>query len=136
VSAPYAYEYAVIRVVPRAEREEFVNVGVILFCDACNFLSARVELDEGRLLALGPEIDMAIVKDHLDGVSRVCLGGASTGPIGLLSLRERFRWLVAPRSTILQTSAPHAGLCEQPDIALERLLDQLVRTRQPLGGSG
>jgi hypothetical protein len=123
----------VIRVVPRAEREEFVNVGVILFCDACNSLGARIDLDEARLLALWPAIDLAIVKDHLDGLRRVCEGGASAGPIGLLSVRERFRWLVAPRSTILQTSAPHAGLCEEPDLALERLLDQLVRTKQHLG---
>jgi hypothetical protein len=128
VSAPHAYEYSVIRVVPRAEREEFVNVGVIVFCDACNFLGARVLLDEERLRALWPEIDLAVLKDHLDGLSRICTGGASTAPIGLLGARERFRWLVAPRSTILQTSAPHAGLCEKPEVALERLLDQLVRT--------
>jgi hypothetical protein len=129
VSAPNAYEYSVIRVVPRAEREEFVNVGVIVFCDACNFLGARTLLDEGRLLALWPEIDLVVVKDHLDGISRISMGGVSAAPIGLLSARERFRWLVAPRSTILQTSAPHAGLCEQPDLALERLLDRLVSTK-------
>jgi hypothetical protein len=116
-------------VVPRAEREEFVNVGAILFCDACNFLGARIELDEGRLLALWPEMDLAIVKDHLEGLARVCMGGVAAAPIGHLTPRERFRWLVAPRSTILQTSAPHAGLCEQPHAALERLLDQLVRTQ-------
>jgi hypothetical protein len=131
VSARYAYEYSVIRVVPRAEREEFVNAGVILFCDARDFLRARIELDQGRLLALCPEIDLGMVQDHLDGVCRISLGGAAAGPIGLLSPRERFRWLVAPRSTVLQTSPPHAGLCEDPDAALERLLDQLVRTKHP-----
>jgi hypothetical protein len=129
VSAHYAYEYAVIRVVPRAEREEFVNAGVILFCDARDFLRAKIELGEGRLLALCPEIDLAVVKDHLEGVCRVATGGVAAGPIGLLTARERFRWLVAPRSTVLQTSPPHAGLCEDPDAALERLLDQLVRTK-------
>lgn len=133
MSTRYAYEYSVIRVVPRPEREEFVNVGVILFCDDCQFLRARTELDEQRLLALWPDIDVATVKDHLDGLSRVCAGGLSAGPIGDLGPRERFRWLVAPRSTILQTSAPHAGLSEQPDVSLERLLDQLVRTRSHSG---
>jgi hypothetical protein len=133
VSARFAYEYSVIRVVPRAEREEFINVGVILFCAACDFLSARTDLDERRLLALWPKIDLAIVTDHLDGLSRICTGGPAAGPIGHLSSSERFRWLVAPRSTILQTSAAHAGLCDQPDAALERLVDQLVRTQQQLG---
>jgi hypothetical protein len=131
VSARYAYEYSVIRVVPRAEREEFVNAGVILFCDARDFLRAQIELDQGRLLALCPEIDFGMVKDHLDGVCRISLGGGAAGPVGLLSPRERFRWLVAPRSTVLQTSPPHPGLCEDPDAALERLLDQLVRTKHP-----
>jgi hypothetical protein len=107
VSARYAYEYCVIRVVPRAEREEFVNAGVILFCDARDFLRAKIELDEQRLLALCPATDLGVVKNHLDG-----------------------RWLVAPRSTVLQPSPPHAGLCEEPDAALERLLDQLVRTKR------
>jgi Protein of unknown function (DUF3037) len=133
VSVRYAYEYSVIRVVPRPEREEFVNVGVILFCDACNFLGARVDLDEKRVSALWPDIELATLKDHLDGFCRVCVGGASAGPIGHLSLRERFRWLVAPRSTLLQTSAPHAGLTEDPEVSLERLLDQLVRTGRPPG---
>ena len=130
MSVRYAYEYSVLRVVPRAEREEFVNAGVILFCDACDFLRASVELDERRLLALCEEVDLGLVKEHLDGVGRVCAGGTAAGPIGLLAPRERFRWLVAPRSTVLQTSPPHAGLCEKPDAALERLLDQMVRTKQ------
>ena len=129
MSARYAYEYCVIRVVPRADREEFVNAGVILYCHACDFLRARIDLDPQRLVALWPEIDLAVVESHLDGLSRICTGGASAGPIGLLGASERFRWLVAPRSTILQTSAPHAGLCADPAVALERLLDQLVRAR-------
>ena len=129
MSAPYAYEYAVIRVVPRAEREEFVNAGVILFCDAREYLRAKVELDESRLLALCEATDVTLVKEHLEAVSRIAAGGADAGPVGLFAPRERFRWLVAPRSTVLQTSAPHAGLCEAPDAALERLLDQLVRTK-------
>ena len=91
MSAPYAYEYAVIRVVPRAEREEFVNAGVILFCDAREYLRAKIELDAPRLLALCKEIDLTIVNDHLQAVDRVAKGGAAAGPIGLFTLRERFR---------------------------------------------
>jgi hypothetical protein len=127
VSAPYAYEYAVIRVVPRPDREEFVNVGVILFCDAREFLRAKIELDEPRLQALCEAIDLTIVREHLEAVGRIATGGAAAGPIGLFTPRERFRWLVAPRSTVLQTSSAHAGLCDDPDAAVERLLDQLVR---------
>jgi Protein of unknown function (DUF3037) len=127
VSARYAYEYAVIRVVPRPDREEFVNAGVILFCDAREFLRAKIELDEPRLRALSEAIDLTIVKEHLEAVGRIATGGAAAGPIGLFTPRERFRWLVAPRSTVLQTSSPHAGLCDDPDAAVERLLDQLVR---------
>jgi hypothetical protein len=127
VSARYAYEYAVIRVVPRAEREEFINAGVILFCDARDFLRARIDLDEERLLALCKETDVGVVRDHLEGVCRIATGGAAAGPIGLLVPRERFRWLVSPRSTALQTSPAHPGLCEDPDLALEGLLDRLVR---------
>jgi hypothetical protein len=117
-----------VRVVPRIEREEFVNVGVILYCFALDYLTARMELDEARLLALAPNADLPLVRRHLEAIPRICAGGPSAGPIGALSQRERFNWLVAPRSTMIQTSAPHAGMCADPEHALERLLDRTVRT--------
>lgn len=126
-----AFEYAVVRFVPRVEREEFVNVGVVLFCDDRDFLGARFETDEARLHALAPHVDLAALKLHLEGIVRICAGGTPAGPIGQLSQRERFRWLVAPRSTMVQTSAAHGGLCEKPQASLERLVDQLVRTEAP-----
>jgi hypothetical protein len=127
VRAASAFDYAVVRIVPHVEREEFVNVGVVLFCDALDYLAARIEVDEARLLALAPGVDLTVVREHLDAIPRVCAGGPGAGPIGALPLRERWHWIVSPRSSILQTSAPHAGLCDAPDKALERLLDQLVR---------
>lgn len=125
--APNAFDYAVVRVIPRVEREEFVNAGVILHCYAQDFLGARIELDERRLLALAPDADLPLIRRHLAVIPRICAGGAEAGPIGLLPQRERFHWLVAPRSTILQTSAAHSGLCEDPEHALERLLERVVR---------
>lgn len=122
-----AFEYAVIRVVPRVEREEFVNAGVVLFCAELDFLAARIELDERRLRALSPEIELTFVREHLQAMVSVCAGGAAAGPIGQLPASERFRWLVAPRSTILQTSAAHGGLCENPEALLEWLLERQVR---------
>jgi hypothetical protein len=130
VPARCAFSYAVVRVVPHVEREEFVNAGVVLFCDALDYLAARVELDEPRLRALAPDADVALVRRHLDAIPRICAGGDGAGPIGALPVRERWRWLVAPRSTILQLSPPHAGLCEKPDEEMERLLAQVVRRRQ------
>ncbi len=125
-----AFEYSVLRVVPHVEREEFVNVGVIVFCDARDYLSARIALDEPRLLALAPDADLDLVRRHLDAIPRICEGGPPAGPIGQLIKRERWHWLVATRSTILQTSPPHAGLCEDPGTWLERLLDEVVRARR------
>lgn len=122
-----SYEYAVIRVVPRVEREEFVNVGVIVFCLERGFLAARVELDPTRVRALSPGADLAVIEEHLRAIPTVCAGGDVAGPIGRLSIRERFRWLVAPRSTVVQTSPVHAGLCDDPVRALEELLDRMVR---------
>lgn len=122
-----AFDYAIVRVVPRVEREEFINAGVIVYCYAQDVLEARIELDENRLLALAPDVDLDVVRGHLAAIPRVCAGGPEAGPIGALSQRERWHWLTAPRSTILQTSAPHAGLCEAPVAALERLLDRVVR---------
>jgi hypothetical protein len=122
------YDYAVIRVVPRVEREEFVNVGVIVSCPAVKFLEARIELDEARLLALHPEVDLEAVRAHLRSIAAICAGGEDSGPIGKLSQKERFRWLTSPRSTIIQTSAAHTGTCADPVALAERLLVAMVRT--------
>jgi len=123
-----AFEYAIVRVVPRVEREEFVNAGAIVLCEAREFLGARIDLDETRLRALAPDVDLALVHEHLEAVPRICAGGPEAGPIGQLPRRERFYWLVSPRSTILQTSPAHAGLCDAPELELERLLRTMVRT--------
>ena len=120
-----SYDYAVLRVVPRVDREEFVNVGVIVSCPARNFLEARIEIDEPRLLALAP--DLEAVRTHLASIPIICAGGAGAGPIGKLSPRERFDWLVAPRSTIIQTSRVHTGRCTSPGDVLEHLLNVMVR---------
>jgi Protein of unknown function (DUF3037) len=121
-----SYDYAVIRLVPRVEREEFINVGVILFCRSRRFLETRLKLDQVRALALFPDLDLAEVQQYLELFPKVCKGGKAAGYIGGLSQQERFHWLVAPRSTIIQTSHPHSGLCEEPKLALESLLGKLV----------
>lgn len=125
--APCSYDYAVIRVVPRVEREEFVNVGVIVSCHERDFLEARIELDEARLRALDPAVDLATVRAHLATIPVICAGGDAAGPIGRLSPRERFRWLTAPRSTVIQVSPAHTGRSDDPAAALEKLLDGMVR---------
>jgi hypothetical protein len=127
VPAHDTYDYAVIRVVPRVEREEFVNAGVIVSCPARKFLEARIELDLVRVLALDPAADIESIKAHLASIPVVCRGGPAAGAIGQLTPRERFRWLTAPRSTVIQFSAAHTGRCEDPDALLERLLKTLVR---------
>ena len=126
--ARLSFDYAVLRVVPRVEREEFVNAGVLLFCLEREFLEARVELDRARVLALHPAAELTTIEEHLLAVPRIAAGGKDSGPIGLLSQRERFHWLVAPRSTVLQVSAVHSGLCESPERALARLFERMVRT--------
>ena len=123
----YTYDYAIIRVVPKVEREEFVNVGVIVLCSARGFLDARIALDEQRLMALDATLDMDSLRVHLETIPAVCAGGKQAGPIGQLSQRERFYWLSAPRSTIIQISPVHTGLCKDPTAALEHLLDTMVR---------
>lgn len=122
-----SFDYAIVRVVPRVERGEFLNAGVILYCLTSRFLSAQVVLDEKRLLALAPEVDVALVRGHLESIPRICAGGRGAGPIGQLPQKERWHWLVAPRSTILQTSPVHSGLCEEPGRALEHLMERMVR---------
>ena len=121
-----AFEYAIIRVVPRVEREEFVNVGVVLFCRTRRYLDARIELDVMRLGALAPHLDLAPIEEQLSHFPLICKGGAEAGPIGLLPQPERFRWLSAPRSTVVQISPVHAGLCEYPEATLQRLFTTMV----------
>ena len=125
------YDYAIVRVVPRVERQEFVNAGVILSCPARQFLEARIELDEARLLALDPTLDIEAIRANLASIPMICSGGPQAGTIGQLAQRERFHWLVAPRSTIIQVSPAHAGLCDDPEAALEELVDVLVRPSAP-----
>jgi hypothetical protein len=123
----YTYDYSIIRVVPRVEREEFVNVGVIVSCPARGFLEARIELDEQRLMAIDSTLDVESIRAHLAAIPAICAGGEQAGPIGQLTQRERFHWLIAPRSTIIQTSPVHTGCCKDPAAVLERLLDTMVR---------
>ena len=122
-----SYDYAIVRVVPRVERGEFVNAGVILFCRTRRFLGARIGLDVARIAALAPQIDIDELNRHLAIIPLVCAGGADAGPIGALPLAERFHWLVAPRSAMIQTSPVHSGLCDTPEAALDELLEALAR---------
>ncbi|WP_276495683.1 DUF3037 domain-containing protein [Pontibacter litorisediminis] len=122
----HLFEYAVIRVVPRVEREEFLNVGVILLCASQGFLQTKFVLDENRLRALCPAIDMEELQQRLGAFEKVCAGRKEGGPIGQLGTASRFRWLTANRSTIVQTSPVHPGLCRNPQETLERLMQQLV----------
>lgn len=123
------YDYAVIRVVPRVEREEFLNVGIILSCESSNYLQARIELDEGRLLALAPGIDLESLRRHLQAIIEISRGGPGTGPIGLLPQRARFHWLTASRSSIIQTSPVHMGKCGDMPAIMEHLLQRMVRSQ-------
>ena len=125
--AQCSYDYAVIRVVPRVERQEFLNAGVILWCQEQDLLEARVELDEPRLRTFDAAVDLDAVRRHLASFSIICAGGNHAGPIGKLPKRERFDWLVAPRSTIIQTSSVHSGRCHDVSLTLDRLLDTMVR---------
>lgn len=127
MAAELTYDYAIIRVVPHVERGEQINVGVILSCVDGDFLAARIELDTGRLLALDPEIDVDAIRAGLETIPAICAGGSEAGPIGQLPPRGRFRWLVSPRSTIIQTSPVHTGRTADPTAALERLVETMVR---------
>jgi hypothetical protein len=122
------YDYAVIRVVPRVEREEFINVGVVVSCPERNFLVARIVVDRARLLALDPGLDLDALERHLAAIPLICAGGEAAGALGRMSARERFRWLTAPRSTVIQFSAAHTGRCEEPGALLERLVQTMVLT--------
>ncbi len=125
--APHsAFQYAIIRVVPRVERGECLNAGVILLCRAVPYLGARIALDERRLAALAPGLDPASIRPHLDAIERIVAGDPSAGPIARLSQAERFHWLVAPASTVIQTSEVHSGLCADPADELDHLMATLV----------
>ena len=121
-----SFDYAILRVVPRVEREECINAGVLLFCLERDFLAARVEVNEARLRALWPGTDAELVRQHLEAIPRICAGSRDAGPIAKLSLRERFHWLVAPRSTMIQVSPVHSGMCEAPEKALDDLFRRAV----------
>lgn len=120
------FEYAVIRVVPRVEREEFMNVGVILYCAKKNFLKAMIETNPGKLKAFCEQVDTAAVDEALKALDRICIGGDGAGPIGQLETAARFRWLTATRSTVVQTSKVHPGFCADPNETLLKLYIQLV----------
>jgi hypothetical protein len=130
--AQRTYDYAVVRVVPRVERGEFVNAGIILSCDVERILQASIELDESALLAIDANVDLDLVRSALAAIPTICAGGEGAGDIGKMPARERFHWLVAPRSTIVQTSPVHTGRCADPDAALKHLMHTMVRRREPV----
>ena len=132
-----SYDYAVVRIVPRVERAEFVNTGIILFCAQRRSLRARVHIDESRLRALWPGLDVALVRRHVEAIPRICAGTDDAGPLGRLSPAQRFHWLVAPRSTIVQISPVHSGLlCGSEEEIVDRLFDRLVSLDAAASGPG
>jgi hypothetical protein len=122
-----AFDYALIRVVPRVEREEFLNTGAVIYCPARRFLAARVELDRSRLAALDASLDLDLLEQHLQAIPAICAGDVRAGPMAGLTHSERFHWVVAPRSTVVQTSPVHAGLTDDPARELEHLIETMVR---------
>ncbi len=121
------YDYAIVRVVPRVEREEFINAGVVLSCQRTGFLQAAMALDVPRLLALDPAADVETVQRHLQAIVAICAGDSECGPIARLPYRSRFHWLTARRSSIIQTSPLHTGRCTDAAAALEHIMDRMVR---------
>jgi len=126
VPTPASFDYAILRVVPRVERQEFINAGVVAFCLEKRYLAARIHLNEDRLHALWPDADVAQAREHLEAVRRICEGDSGAGPIAKLSQRERFHWITSPRSTIIQPSPIHTGVCDEPDGLLDRLARQFL----------
>lgn len=126
---PCAFDYAVVRVVPRVDRDEFVNAGVIVFSPQKRFLNARTHVDETRLKALWPSLDIALVRRHLEAIPRVAAGDPEAGPIARLSQSQRFHWLTAPRSTVIQISPVRTGLAAEPEKLLAHLTQELVETK-------
>jgi hypothetical protein len=125
-AADAPFQYALLRVVPRIERGESLNAGVVLFARTVKFLEARVHLDHERLRAIAPDADVASIQSHLDARARIASGDPEAGPIARLDQSERFNWLVAPSSTVIQPSPVHTGLCGDPAATLERLFQQMV----------
>jgi hypothetical protein len=123
----HPFQYAIVRVVPRVERGECLNAGVVLLCRPKRFLAATVGLDPARLAALAPGVDPATIETHLAAIERIAAGDPSAGPIARLGQGERFHWLVSPSSTVIQPSEVHTGLCDDPAAELEHLFDRLVR---------
>jgi hypothetical protein len=121
------FDYAALRLVPHVEREEFFNVGVILSCPAHKFLEVRIFLDEGKLKCFAPDAEAETIRQYLDIIPKICAGDAGAGVIGALSQRERFYWLTAQRSTIIQSSPVHTGFTAEPKKTLEHLFEKLVR---------
>ena len=122
----YLFEYAIVRIVPQVEREEFLNVGVVVFCPKQKFLQLKFHLDKERLKIFSCDLDVEELRGYLEGFERICSGDTNAGTIGKLPIAERFRWLTATRSTVLQTSKVHPGLCEDAGAMLERMFKQLV----------
>ena len=123
----FTYDYAILRIVPRVDRGEQINAGVILSCADLDFLDARIELDEAVLRALEPTVDVSAVREQLAAIAAVCRGGPDAGPVGLLPARGRFRWLVSPRSTVVQPSPVHTGRTKDPAASLDHLMARVVR---------
>lgn len=123
---PASFDYAILRVVPRVERQEFINAGVVAFCLEKRYLAARIRLDVARLRALWPDSDVEHAREHLEAVRRICDGDPAAGPIAKLSQRERFHWITSPRSTIIQPSPVHTGVCGETDALLDRLAGQFL----------
>ena len=124
--AAYSFDYAVVRVAPRVDREEFVNAGVIVICAEKRFLDARIHIDEARLRALWPALDLALVRQHLEAIPRIVAGDESAGAIARLSQKERFHWLTSPRSTMIQVSPVRTGVTDDPAAVVERLARQML----------
>jgi hypothetical protein len=125
--ADQPFQYAIVRVVPRVERGECLNAGVVLLCRPRRFLAARVRLDRERLRVLAPGVDPATIETHLAAIAAIAQGDEAAGPIARLGQGERFHWLVSPSSTVIQPSEVHTGLCEDPAAELEHLFERLVR---------
>jgi len=126
VPTPASFDYAILRVVPRVERQEFINAGIVVFCLEKRYLAARIQLDADRLKAVWPAADVRLVKKHLDAIPRICEGDPAAGPVARLSQRERFHWLISPRSTIIQPSPVHSGVCESTDDLLNSLAKRFL----------
>ena len=124
--AAASFDYALMRVVPRVERQEFINAGVVVYCPERQFLGARIRLDRDRLVALWPDVDVALVEQHLEAIERICTADPAAGAIARMSQRERFHWLTSPRSTIVQPSPVHTGVCYETDGLLDRLEKQFL----------